>query len=80
MSRNTLVLEEKKSRVVFSILKKYHVLRHIKVLISHFLVTSKHIKVFEIVVFWETIVFLDTSKKYFGIKHKLTVWFDLRIL
>jgi hypothetical protein len=50
---------KKRSGVIFPILKKQHVLRdNNKVLIPQFLVTCKHVKVFEIVVFEETIVLL----------------------
>jgi hypothetical protein len=47
-----------RSRVVFPILQKLHILRDNEVLIPLFLVTDKHIKVLETVVFSETIVLL----------------------
>jgi hypothetical protein len=47
-----------RSRVVFPILQKQHILRDNEVIIPYFLVTDKHIKVLETMVFSETIVLI----------------------
>jgi hypothetical protein len=54
-------LEKRGPELFFQILQKQHVLRDNEVLIPQFLFTDKHIKVFETVVFSETIVLLNTS-------------------
>jgi hypothetical protein len=47
-----------RSRVVFPILQKQHILRDNEILIPQFLVIDKHIKVLETVVFSESMVLL----------------------
>jgi hypothetical protein len=49
--------------LVFSILQKYYSLRDTKVSILQFIVTTKHIKVFDTVVFLKTVVLIKYFKK-----------------